>query len=796
MRLRLSSRFILSVVLIEAIMLSILVWNSVRLISSSHAQLLEQYVDEQGALLALSLQPGLASNDPALLQDALSLLRGNAAITYIEVKDRRGRQMAKLGTQTSKGQPDYNYQEATRDGVFDITRRIELYGQQLGTLQVGYAIDHITQLTTTTRRQNTLIAAIELFLTITLTVLLGLFLTRNLRKLEQGAEALGREELDHRIQLHANDEIGDVANAFNHLAEHLQATRAALKREDEQLRHEKQRMESLLDNINAVVMEVDSFSMDFTYVSQVAETLLGFPVENWLEPGFWVEHLHPDDCQVVIHSLREQRSGTGDNCMDYRLQHRNGEYIWVRSIYNTELGTNHRPIIRGLLIDINQQKETEQRIVFLANHDPLTGMYNRRRFQEQLERQIAYANRYKVLSALLFIDLDQFKYINDTLGHQAGDQCLTAVSHALKSSLRESDVLGRLGGDEFGVILPQTDSNGAEYVAQKLVKVLEQQVQIPAELNMHISASIGITLFPEQGTTPAELLAKADAAMYTIKRSGRGKIHTYQPDDQELVNMKAKVQWEDRITRALQDDLFLLHFQPIIGIHDNLVSHHEALLRLRDDNGELIYPGAFLDTAERYGLIRDVDQWVIKKAIQVQGESIQAGQPVSLAVNLSGRNFGDPDFMDLVQSALEYYKADPQALIFEVTETAAVENFKTARRFVEDLRSLGCRLALDDFGMGYSSFQYLKNLPVDMVKIDGSFIRHIHQNRTDQVIVNAMCDLARGMNIVTVAEFVESEDVLQQLKLLGVNYAQGYHIAMPSETFIHAFDDQLQQVKA
>jgi len=482
--------------------------------------------------------------------------------------------------------------------------------------------------------------------------------------------------------------------------------------------------------------------------------------------------------------------------MDYRLQHRNGEYIWFRSIYNTELGTNNRPITRGLLIDINHQKETEQRIVFLANHDSLTGIYNRRRFQEQLERQIAYANRYKLVSALLFIDLDQFKYINDTLGHQAGDQCLTAVSHALKSSLRESDVLGRLGGDEFGVILPQTDSNGAEHVAQKLVKVLEQQVQIPAELSMHISASIGIALFPEQGTTPAELLAKADAAMYTIKRSGRGKIHTYQPDDQELLNMKAKVQWEDRITRALENDLFLLHFQPIIGIHDNLVSHHEALIRLRDDNGELIYPGAFLDTAERYGLIRDVDQWVIKKAIQVQGESIQAGQPVSLAVNLSGRNFGDPDFMDLVQSALEYYKADPQALIFEVTETAAVENFKTARRFVEELRSLGCRLALDDFGMGYSSFHYLKNLPVDMVKIDGSFIRHVHQNRADQVIVTAMCDLARGMNIVTVAEFVENEDILQQLKLLGVNYAQGYHIAMPSETFIYTFDDQLQQVKA
>ena len=791
MRLRFSTRLILGVILIEIVMLSALVWNSVRLISSSHETQLLKNIEAQTRLLAASLQPGLASNDRALLADALALLQQNRGIRYVVVADRQGRTMARLGNPPDGPlpPPDTNFASAQIDGIYNVRQPIILYGQDLGTLHIGYDIAFVQDLIDTTRRQNSLIAGAELFLSILLTILLGLYLTRNLRKLEQGAEALGREELDHRIDIPPDDEIGAVASAFNRLADHLQQTRRILRDEHAALAREKQRMETLLNNIKAVIMEADPVAMQFHFVSQEAETLLGYPVDDWIQPGFWQRHLHPDDQDWVVNALQEQLRLPGEYSLDYRLQHCSGEYVWVRSLYSIET-LDGQPLLRGLLIDISEQKQTEERIVFLANHDPLTNLYNRRRFQEQLERQIAYARRFKIQSALLFIDLDQFKYINDALGHQAGDQCLIAVARVFRSTLREIDILGRMGGDEFGIILPNVDEQGACTVANNLIRRLESDVRIPANPNLRISASIGIALLPEQGTTPAELLAKADAAMYTTKRQGRSRVHVYQPDDQELLNMKAKVHWENRINHALRHDRFLLHYQPIVSLPGHRIAHYEVLLRLQEDDGELIYPGAFLEIAERFGLIRDVDEWVIRRAIAEQARSIQDGLPVTLAINLSGRHFGDPEFVTLVRECLDASGADPARLIFEVTETAAVENLAAAERFIEPLRELGCRFALDDFGVGYSSFHYLKNLPVDMIKIDGSFIRHLHQNRADQAIVRAITDLSRGMDIQTVAEFVENRAILDKLEELGVDYAQGYHIAMPGPDFVHEPDDE------
>ena len=788
MRLRFTTRLILGVILIEVVMLSTLVWNSVRLIRSSHEAQLLQNVEAQTRLLAASLQPGLASNDRALLEDALSLLNRDAGIRYVRVEDRDGRLMASLGEMPRKSPPvpDRDFASAEADGVYDVVRSIVLYGQQLGTLRIGYDIGYVQELIDTTRHQNSLIAAAELVLSILMTIVLGLYLTRNLRQLELGAEALGREELDHRIHVPPDDEIGAVASAFNRLADHLQRTRRVLRDEHAELTREKHRMETLLNSIKAVIVEADLLTLRFHFVSQEAETLLGYPVDHWLQPDFWQQHLHPDDADWVLHTLQEQARLPGEYTLDYRLQHRNGDYVWVRTLYSIEQRQDDS-LARGLLIDISEQKETEERIVFLANHDPLTNLYNRRRFQEQLERQIAYARRFKIQSALLFIDLDQFKYINDTLGHQAGDQCLMAVSRLFRDALREIDIVGRMGGDEFGIILPNVDAEGAVHVARNLIARVESEVRVPADPNIRISASIGIALFSEQGVTPAELLAKADAAMYTTKRRARSRVHVYQPDDQELLNMKAKVHWENRINQALQHDRFLLHYQPIVSLPAQRVSHYEVLLRLQEADGELIYPGAFLDTAERFGLIRDVDRWVIRTAIAEQARHAAAGRPTTLAINLSGRHFGDPDFMDLVRDTLETTGADPRALIFEVTETAAVENMGEAHRFIEQLRALGCRFALDDFGVGYSSFHYLKNLPVDMIKIDGSFIRHLHENRADEAIVKAITDLGRGMDIQTVAEFVENQAIVDKLLELGVDYAQGYHIGMPGP---HLLDEE------
>lgn len=789
MRLRLSTKFITSIVLIQAVMLGTLVWNSARQFTNSHATLLQQYTNDKTKLLATTLAPALAANDRAVIFDVLSLLKDSQNLVYVVVYNHSHALMGSIGDtgyllqhpqRTDLG--DRNYQSARQDGIYNVERKVFLSRQHIGTIYAGYSIKQIEQLASKTRLQNAMIAAIAILISTVLSIVLGLFLTRNLRKLEEGAQELREDNLSHRIQINSKDEIGDVSRSFNLMAQHLEDTQHSLQQKHLALQKETRRMETLLNNINAVVFEVKPDQRLFTYVSQEAENLLGYSSEEWLEENFWFNHVHPEDNSWLEHAIRQQMADKGDYSMDFRMLHRSGDYLWVRSIHNIEL-ENDNLVARGLLIDINEQKKTEERIIYLADHDALTGLYNRRRFQEELDHQIAYAQRFNQSGTLLFLDLDQFKYINDTLGHQAGDECLLAVTRSLTNTLRNIDIMGRLGGDEFGIILPHTELADAETVAGHLLERLEQKSPFQSELNTHISASIGITTFPEHGTTPSELLAKADAAMYAAKRQGRSQFHTYRHNDDTLLQMHAKVHWEDKIHRALADDRFILHYQPIFNLKTNEVIHYEALLRLEDQDGSLIFPHAFLDTAEHFGLIREIDKWVLRHAVQMQANSIRNGSPISIAINLSGRNFGHSDILHHLQAALDEFGADPQALIFEVTETAAVENFGRARSFIDSLRSLGCRFALDDFGVGYSSFHYLRNLPVDMIKIDGSFVRNLHLNQFDRIIIKAISDVADGLAILTIAEFVENEEIRNLLLDLGIEYGQGYQLAMPEKTF-------------
>ncbi len=784
MQLRLSSRLIIGVSLIVGLMLSLFIWNSAKLTLNSQKEQLKQYIDDQADILSLALEPGLAQNDQTLLNEIIKRLKNNPNIIYAVVYDNQKHVKAAFNLKKHPSSHSFNSQTIlSRDSV-DLDLAIKQKGRPLGEVHLGYSVKNLIEKTRAGKMVNIAIAIVGLLITLLLTTLLSLYITRGLRWLEAGARALGKNDLQFRIPLNSNDEIGRVARSFNALAEHLQQASIELKSEHNILESEKQRMETLLNSVNAVVLEIDPTSKDFLFVSQEAEKLLGYACEQWLKTGFWEKHLHPDDLDWVVNTINEQLTETGSFSLDYRLRHRNGDYIWIRSIHSLGYDNNQKLHYRGLFLNITQEKKSEQRILYLANHDSLTGLHNRNHFQDQLAHQINYAVRFKLEGSLLFIDLDQFKYINDTLGHQSGDKCLISAAQVLHSSLREVDFIGRLGGDEFGIILPRTNKEGAMKVARNLLQNLARQTLFPDELSITLSASIGITLFPAHGASPSELLARADAAMYTAKRNGRNQARVYSEADKELLNMQTKIHWESRIRHALDNDLFILYYQPIVDLRTNQIAHYEALLRMQDKDGNLIYPSDFLEIAERFGLISDIDKWVLNKSIQVQGETRRGQEPVTLAVNLSGRHFGNTEFVQLVKDALEKYNADPHALIFEVTETAAVENFAQAKSFIESLRNLGCRFALDDFGMGYSSFQYLKNLPVDMVKIDGNFVRNLHQNHDDRVIVKAMSELARGMHINTVAEFVENEEIRLLLQEFGIDYGQGFHIAHPEANFI------------
>lgn len=450
---------------------------------------------------------------------------------------------------------------------------------------------------------------------------------------------------------------------------------------------------------------------------------------------------------------------------------------------------NHDGSRKGLVIvgrDITERKLVQARLVHLADRDPLTGLFNRRRFQEELEREVAQARRYGSHGAVMFLDLDDFKDINDSFGHLEGDKLLKGLANLLRKRLRVTDVIARLGGDEFAILLSHTGTRQAQEVADQILEGVGRHTSLLGGKSVRITASIGIALYPEHGTTVNELLAHADVAMYRVKEDGGNGAWVYVPDPGTQAQTESRLSWKARIREALDKDLFVLHAQPILDLRSNRISHHELLLRMVGDGGEVIPPGSFLGVAERFGLVHQIDRWVVRRAIGIIADHRRAGQDLCLAVNLSGKAFADRELPNLIRRQLEENAIDPTRLVLEITETAAVADINQARQFVDLLRGLGCRFALDDFGVGFSSFYNLKHLPVDYLKIDGSFIRDLPRDAVDEHVVKAMVEVARGMGKQTVAEFVEDEETLRLLREYGVDYAQGYHIGRPRALYGNA----------
>ena len=430
--------------------------------------------------------------------------------------------------------------------------------------------------------------------------------------------------------------------------------------------------------------------------------------------------------------------------------------------------------------DVSERKRFEDQLVDLANHDPLTGLFNRRRFNEEIERQLAAARRYNVPGALLFLDLDQFKDVNDSRGHRAGDELLIELARLLRSRLRDADTVARLGGDEFAILLPHTNALQASMVASSVLESIRGRTFKVAGSPVAITASIGVAPFPDQAATAGELLSCADLAMYEAKEHGRNRVSVFAQALDWQARIESRIGWQQRIREALEHDRFILHAQPILDLKAGRVSQYELLIRAAELDGELVLPGVFLGIAERSGLIQDIDRWVVGQAVAMIAAARDAGRELRLEVNLSGMAFADPDLASLIQREIASKAIDPSSLVLEVTETAAIANLDEAQRFIETLRAAGCSFALDDFGVGFSSFAHLKYLPVDYLKIDGSFIKDLSRSTVDQHLVRAIVDVARSLGKQTIAEFVEDEQTLALLREYGVDYAQGFHVGRPA----------------
>ncbi|HET8979001.1 MAG TPA: EAL domain-containing protein [Solirubrobacteraceae bacterium] len=440
--------------------------------------------------------------------------------------------------------------------------------------------------------------------------------------------------------------------------------------------------------------------------------------------------------------------------------------------------TDDGPVITSIIRDVTDRKRFETQLKHLADHDALTELFNRRRFEEELTEYGEYVRRYKETGAVLLLDLDRFKYVNDTHGHKAGDEVIRAVGAALRESVRQTDVVARLGGDEFAVLLKNVHRVEAERVAELMLKTVRERELPLSGSRATMTTSIGIAVFDEDVVTE-NLLVSADVAMYAAKDAGGNRFEVADDDGEQLSGMQARLGWVDQIRRGLDEDRLVLYCQPIMHLASNTVTQWELLLRMRGDDGELIPPAVFIPTAERFGLIQEIDRWVVGRAIEMLDAYRDWPGGVRFEVNVSGKSMSDPGLLELVEAEITARGVDPANLVFEITETAAIANMEEARVFADRLTALGCRFALDDFGAGFSSFYYLKYLPLNYLKIDGDFIRGLTSSVTDQLVVKSMVDIARGMGMKTIAEFVEASETAEMLHQKGVDYSQGYYHGRP-----------------
>lgn len=435
--------------------------------------------------------------------------------------------------------------------------------------------------------------------------------------------------------------------------------------------------------------------------------------------------------------------------------------------------------ITGTARDITEQKAYEAELTYQTQHDKLTGLKNRSFFQQELEGLINRLPRSDEHCALIYLDLDQFKYVNDTIGHAAGDDLLIEVSQLLKGKLRDGDLLARFGGDEFTILLYNTDESAAEVVAHNLLGFFDSYRFFSDSQLFNITCSMGITHLTQQTNSADSALSHADIACNIAKKQGRNCFHVYDPANKQIDGMTEDIGWATRVKKAYENDHFSLVYQPIVSINNGTVKDYEVLLRMNLDDGQRILPGGFIPAAERFGLINNVDRWTVSRAMHALLKLHEKNDNIRFAINLSGRAFEDKELLSMIQGILDNTGLEPSCLTFEITETAAIANINAAKTFIAKLKDMGCQFALDDFGTGLCSFAYLKNLPVDKLKIDGSFVQSLDTSKVDRAMVQSMNQIAHALGKQTIAEFVQNEKTLSILKDYGVDFAQGHYLGKP-----------------
>ena len=544
---------------------------------------------------------------------------------------------------------------------------------------------------------------------------------------------------------------------------------------------------AILASIGDAVITTD-LQGHIDYMNPIAETMTGWPLIETkgkpLDKVFSVmTHGGKKDIGLVDRCLKNTGKPNTEG-HELALINREGVCIAIEQSLAAIRDPNKR--ITGAVVvfrDVSRARKLAQQINWQATHDTLTGLYNRNYFDVKLTEMLLDARESGRQHALLYLDLDQFKVVNDTCGHVAGDELLRQVSQLLSSHIRTNDTLARLGGDEFDVQLLNCPAQVALRIANQTRQTIGNFRFCWDDKSFGIGVSIGLVEVNAQSDSVEQVLSDADTACYAAKDNGRNQVHVYRTHASEAAVRQSEMEWVTRIQSAIEQQRFRLFFQVIAPVHDQGSSSHiEILIRMIDIDGQIISPGAFIPAAERYNLMSAIDRWVIGKVFQLISDNLEAliKSDYQFAINLSGHSLSGADTLDYICDQLTRHKIPKGMICFEITETAAISNLSSANHFIRTLKQQGCLFSLDDFGSGLSSFAYLKNLPVDYLKIDGSFVKDMATDLIDQAMVQSINQIGHVMNLKTIAEFVESDEILQCLKDIGVDYAQGYAIAKPT----------------
>jgi diguanylate cyclase (GGDEF)-like protein len=553
---------------------------------------------------------------------------------------------------------------------------------------------------------------------------------------------------------------------------------------------ERERAQVTLKSIGDAVIATD-VEQTITFINPMAEKLLqtslqhsvGKPVDEVvllkeMPSGFQI--LEPINHFTEITEMRLKQTGVETSlCVK-------GDLVSV-DVTVSQLLDEDSEVIGWVMVlrDVSLERELTNELVYQASHDTLTGLVNRSEFENKLKEALESSRQQDTQHALLYMDMDEFKLVNDTCGHIAGDDLLKQVAKLLNLQMRERDLVARLGGDEFGVLLFYCGQNKAKEVAERIRQSLNDFHFSWEDKLFDISASIGLVMINRDSVSLTDLLSYADLACYAAKDAGRNIVHCYDADDEGIAKNFSQMQWLPRIKDALLNDEFTLAVQPIVSLRaeQSPQTIYEFLLRWPQSDGSFISPALFIPSAERYDLMRAIDRWVIRNALHAIPHIVKKLKPqgeVIFTINLSGQSVGDPELQSFILQMFESSGVDTILVCFEVTETVAIANFSTANDFITQLRARGCRFALDDFGSGLSSFGYLKSLPLDFLKIDGLFIRDMMKDEVDTAMVRTINDIAKVLKLQTIAEWVENAEVADTLREMGVDYAQGYHFESPT----------------